>query len=115
MFNEQRLIMLCDIDTTIDEETGDRKKVIIHAHKIIGKINLVGVQTQQLGQLQNMTFSYAIEIDKMHYQSQKYLWFENSLFEVKTLTPAKLPKDCKLLVIKLEDADVENAIKEYLS
>jgi hypothetical protein len=25
-----------------------------------------------------------------------------------------LPKDCKLNIVKLEDADVENAIREYL-
>ena len=115
MFSEQRLVMLCDIDTVIDEETGDRQKVVVHAYKVIGRKNLAGVQTQQLGQLQNMTFQYAIEIDKMYYQNQKYLWLENGLYEVKTLTPAKEPKDCKLLVVKLDDADVENAIKEYLS
>ena len=115
MFSEQRLVMLCDIDTSIDEETGDRKRVVVHAHKVIGKKNLAGVQTQQLGQLQNMTFQYTIEIDKVYYQSQKYLWLENGLYEVKTLTPAKLPKDCKLNIVKLEDKDVENAIREYLS
>lgn len=115
MFSEQRLVMLCDIDTSIDEETGDRKKVVVHAHKIMGRKNLAGVQTQQLGQLQNLNFLYSIEIDKMYYQNQKYLWLENGLYEVKTLTPAKLPKDCKLNIVKLEDADVENAIREYLS
>lgn len=114
MFSEQRLVMLCDVDTIQDEETGDRKRVVVHAHKLIGKKNLAGVQTQQLGQLQNMTFQYTIEIDKMYYQGQKYLWLENGLYEVKTLTPAKLPKDCKLNIVKLDDADVENAIREYL-
>ena len=33
MFSEQRLVMLCDVDTIQDEETGDRKKVVVHAHK----------------------------------------------------------------------------------
>ena len=115
MFSEQRLVMLCDVDTIQDEETGDRKRVVVHALKVIGKKNLAGVQTQQLGQIQNMTFQYTIEIDKMYYQGQKYLWLENGLYEVKTLTPAKLPKDCKLNIVKLKDADVENAIREYLS
>ena len=89
MFSEQRLILLCDIDSIVDEKTGDRKRVVVHAHKVIGKKNLAGVQAQQLGQLQNMLFQYAIEIDKMYYQGQKYLWLENGLYEVKTLTPAK--------------------------
>lgn len=115
MFSEQRLVMLCDVDTIQDEETGDRKRVVVHVHKLIGKKNLAGVSTQQLGQLQNMNFLYTIEIDKMYYQGQKYLWLENGLYEVKTLTPAKLPKDCKLNIVKLDDLDVENAIREYLS
>lgn len=114
MFSEQRLVMLCDVDTIQDEETGDRKRVVVHAHKVVGEKAFVGVQTQQLGQLQNMTFQYAITIDKMYYQNQKYLWLENGLYEIKTITLAKLPKDCKLIVIRLDDSDVENAIREYL-
>ena len=115
MFSEQRLVMLCDIDTVIDEETGDRRKTVVHAHKVIGRKNLAGVQTQQLGQLQNMSFQYTIEIDKIYYQGQKYLWLENCLYQVATLTPAKELKDCKLNIVALQDADVENAIREYLS
>ena len=114
MFSEHRLVMLCDVDTIQDEETGDRKRVVVHALKVIGRKNFAGVQTQQLGQLQNMTFQYTIEIDRMYYQNQKYLWLENGLYEVKALAPAKEPKDCKLLVVKLDDEDIENAIKGYL-
>ena len=115
MFSELKQVMLCDIDSVVDKDTGDRKKIVVNSLKIVGRKNLAGVQTQQLGQLQNMSFQYTIEIDKMYYQGQKYLWLENGLYEVKTLTPAKLPKDCKLNIVKLEDADVENAIREYLS
>ena len=115
MFNLQRLVMLCDVESVVDEETGDRKKTAAHASKIIAKKNLAGVQTQQLGQLQNMTFQYTIEIDRMYYQGQKYLWMENGLYEIKTLTPAKEPKDCKLNIIALQDEDIENAVREYLS
>ena len=114
MFSEQRLILLCDIDSVVDAETGDRKKVVAHAHKVIGRKNLAGVQTQQLGQLQNMAFQYSIEIDKMFYQNQRFVWMENALYEIKTLTPAKLPKDCKLNVVALEDEDIENAVREFL-
>ena len=47
MFLEQRLVLLCDIDSQIDIETGDRKKTVVHVSKVIGKKNLAGVQTQQ--------------------------------------------------------------------
>ncbi len=115
MFSEQRLILLCDIDSVVEAETGDRKKVVVQAHKVIGRKNLAGVQTQQLGQLQNMAFQYSIEIDKMFYQNQRFLWMENALYEIKTLTPAKSPKDCRLNVVALEDKDIENAVREFLS
>lgn len=115
MFSSQRIVMLCDIDSVVNEETGDRRKSVVNVYKIIGYKNLAGVQTQQLGQLQNMNFQYTIEIDRMYYQGQKYLWMENSLYEIKTLTPAMLDKDCKLNVVALFDKDVEKAIREYLS
>ena len=115
MFSELKQVMLCDIDSVVDKDTGDRKKTVVNSLKIVGRKNLAGVQTQQLGQLQNMSFQYTITIDKMYYQGQKYLWLENGLYEIKTLTPAKEPKDCKLNIVKLDDLDIEDAIKEYLS
>ena len=115
MFNSQKLILLCDTKTAQDPETGDRKRVVENVRKIIGKKNLVGVQTQQLGRLQNMNFQYSVEVDKMFYNEQKYLYMDDKLYEIKALPPARLEKDCKLNVVRLEDKDVERAIKEYLS
>lgn len=114
MISEQRLILLCDLDTKVDKETGDRKKIVVNARRIIGKKSLVGVQTQQLAQMQNMNFQYSIVIDKMFYKEQKYLFVDGKTYLIRTVTPAKLDKDCKLNVELLNDADIDNAIKEYL-
>ena len=113
MFNEQRLVVLCDVETQQDKDTGDRKKVVVNSTTIIAKKTLAGVQTQQLGQLQNMSFQYSVEIDRMYYNEQKYLYMDNKVYEIKTLTPARLPKDCKLNVIAIADKDIEKAIQEF--
>lgn len=115
MFSPHRFIILCDTRTEQNAETGDRKRVVENVKKIIGKKNLVGVQTQQLGQMQNMAFQYSVEIDRMFYNEQKYLYMDDKLYEIKNLTPAKEPKDCKLNIVRFEDKNVEDAIMEYLA
>lgn len=114
MISEQRLILLCDLETKVDKETGDRKKIVVNARRVIGKKSLVGVQTQQLAQMQNMNFQYSILIDKMFYKEQKYLFVDGKTYLIRTVTPAPLDKDCKLNVELLNDTDIENAVKEYL-
>ena len=115
MFSNKRLVVICDMTSTIDAETGDRKKVVANATKVISNKTLVGIQTQQLAQSQGMNFQYSVEIDRMFYKEQKYLYMENKLYEIKNVSPAKLPKDCKLNVVVLNDENIENAIKEWLN
>ena len=114
MISKKKLILLCDLENQVDLETGDRKKVVVHARKVIGSKELVGVQTQILSQLQNMNFQYSIVIDRMFYDDQKYLYIDNKVYVISSITNATLDKDCKLNVSILQDADIENAIKEYL-
>lgn len=114
MISKKKLILLCDFENTVDAETGDRKKVVVNARKIIGSKELVGVQTQILSQLQNMSFQYSIIIDRMFYNDQKYLYIDGKVYVISSITNASLDKDCKLNVSVLQDVDIENAVKEYL-
>lgn len=115
MISKKKLILLCDFENQVDAETGDRKKVVVNARKFIGSKELVGVQTQILSQLQNMSFQYSIVIDRMFYNNQKYLYIDNKVYVISSIAPASLDKDCKLNVSVIQDEDLENAIKEYLS
>ena len=115
MFSNKRLILLCDITSTQDEETGDRIRVVSNAKKIISKKELTGVNTQMLAQMQGMTFNYSIEVDRMFYKDQKYLYIDNTLYKIQSVSPAKLPKDCRLNVSEFHDENIENAIKEWLN
>ena len=114
MFSNKKLIVLCDMDSVQNPDTGDRTRVVINGRKIIGSKELVGVQTQTLAQMQNMTFNYSIVVDKMYYNDQKYLYTNGKLYKIKTVTPAKLIKDCKLNVEEFYDENIKDAIEEWL-
>jgi len=114
MFNTKRLVVLCDIDSTQSADNGDRVRIVTNAIKTIGEKTIAGVNTQTLAQLQNMSFSYSIIVDKMYYSDQKYLFVDDKVYKIQSVTPAKLNKDCKLNVVEFSDANIENAIKEWL-
>ena len=115
MFSPKRLVVLCDMDSIQDDNTGDRTRVVVNARKIIGDKQLVGVNTQTLAQIQNMTFNYSIEVDRMFYNDQKYLYINNKLYKIQTVSPAKHPKDCKLNVSEFNDEDIKRAIERWLN
>ena len=115
MFSNKKKVVLCDIGSVVDAETGDRTIGVLNARKIIGSVDLVGVQTQQLAQLQNMNFQYSIVIDRMYYHNQKYLYMDNNLYKIGGLGKAKLSKDCTLNVVVFEDENIKNAIEVWLN
>ena len=114
MFSNKKLIILCDFTSIQDEETGDRVKVIANVKKVMGDKELTGVNTQMLAQMQDMTFNYSIVVDRMFYKDQKYLYIDNTLYKIQSVSPAKLPKDCRLNVSEFHDENIEKAIKEWL-
>ena len=114
MFSRKKLIILCDLDSIQDEDTGDRKRVVKNVRKIAGDKDFAGIQSQTLAQMQGMTINYSITIDRMFYNEQKYLYMNKKLYKIQTAAPSKQTKDCKLNVIEFEDANIKSAIEEYL-
>lgn len=115
MFTNKRLLVLCDIGSIQDAETGDRTRIVVNGKKIIGDKQLVGINTQTLAQLQNMTFNYTIEIDRMFYQDQKYLYVNKKLYKIQNVSPAKQPHNCKLNVSEFNDENIQQAIERWLN
>ena len=115
MFSNKVMVAICDIKTETDPTTLDKTKTVDNARKVVCEKELVGVQTQQLAQSQNMNFRYSIVVDRMFYNNQKYLYLENELYKIETVTPGKLPKDCKLIVSVFEDEDIKYAIEAWLN
>lgn len=114
MFTNKRMVVICDMASRTNPETLDKTKVVENASKVICEKELVGVQTQQLAQAQNINFRYSLIVDKMFYANQKYLYLENDLYKIETITQGKLPKDCKLIVSVLDDEDIKRAIETWL-
>lgn len=115
MQSNKRLVILCDMTSIQDEETGDRLRVVTNARKVVGSKQLVGINTQTLAQMQNMNFNYTIEIDRMFYKDQKYLYIDNKLYKIQNISPAKLPQNCKLQISELQDEDIKDAIERWLN
>ena len=51
----------------------------------------------------------------MFYNEQKYLYVDNSLFTIQSVSPAKQPKDCKLNVMALDDLEIKTAIEGWIN
>lgn len=115
MFSNKKRVVICDVETTPNPSTLNRTWEITNARAVICDKNLVGIQSQQLASLQNMVFNYSIEIDRMFYNEQKYLFVDDKLFTIQSVAPAKHPKDCKLNVTELNDEEIKTAIKGWIN
>jgi hypothetical protein len=115
MMTGKRLYAIVNIDSgTQDDTTGDRTKTVVSGKKIVDRVDLVGVNTAQLGQAQGFNFSYSVEIYRILYHNEKYLYFDGEVYEVKGLSKAKDEAKMLLNVQHLPDADVKQAIEQWL-
>lgn len=115
MYSNKRIIALCDITSVVNKETGDRIRKVTNADLIVGNKDLVGIMTQQLAQAQKMIFNYTIEIDRMFYKNQKYLYVDNEVCEIKNIAKGSKPNLCKLSVTINNDKDIKKAIEEWFN
>ncbi len=115
MLKNPKRYILADVASVQDEATGDRIKRVIRAKTLIGNVDLVGVNTAQLGQIQGFTLSYSVEIFRVLYKNEKFLYFDGALYEVKTFGKAKEPNKMLLNVQALKDAETQKAIEEWMN
>lgn len=115
MISGEKSVYIFNIDEdSIDEINGDRVLKVSNCKLIVGTVDLVGIQTQQLGQSQGYRFSYSVEIPRLYYDSEKYCFFENELFEVQGLGKAKSSSNMLLNVGKSKEEDILSAIKKWM-
>lgn len=115
MITGKKFIVIANVETVQDPETGDRIKAVTKGKKIAGKTELVGVQTAQLGQAQGFNLNFSIEDLRVHYDNEKYLYFDKNLYEIKSLGKAKLETKMLLHVQKLQDADIKKAVEDWIN
>lgn len=115
MLTKKRFLVLVDVDTTINVVNGDRTLTVANGQKIICKKDLVGLQTQQFGQSQGFIFNSSLEIDRTYYNNQKYCYVDSKLYEIKSISKAKLEKDMLLNVVEIVNAKITTAITTWLA
>ena len=99
--------ILANVESVQNAENGDRTKRVTDA------MELVGIQTAQLVQIQGFTLSFSVEIPRIMYTSEKYLYLDGQLYEVKTIGKARNASDMLLHVQKLNDPEIKKAVEEW--
>lgn len=115
MLTGHKQVVLADIEAgTQNATTGDREKRVTRARVLAANVELVGVNTAQLGQVQGFNLSFSVEIPRIQYDSEKFLYFDDTLYEIKTLSKAKTAVNMLLNVQKSNDNEAAKAIKEWI-
>lgn len=115
MLTGNKKIMLADIESNQDKATGDRIKSVVRAKVLAAVVELIGIQTAQVAQVQGFNPAYSITVKRVLYGNEKYLYFDGNLYEVKTISKAQSPKDMLLNVQISNDKAAEAAIEEWIN
>lgn len=106
-------IVVADVDSSFDSVTGDRSFSIVSAKVLALDVDFTGMQTKQLGQAQNIVLVYSVVIPRIQYHNEKYCYFDGNVYEVKSLSKAKLPSEMTLNLSKLEDDQILEAFETW--
>lgn len=108
-------VIIADTESVQNPENGDRKKRIVRAKVIAATVELVGVQTAQVGQVQGFHLVYSVTVNRVLYGKEKFMYFDGDLYEIKTMGKAASPVDMLLNVQASNDASAKAAIEEWIS
>ena len=73
MITGKKFIVLANVETEQDEDNGDRTKTVTTGKMLAANVELVGIQTAQVGQAQGFNLTQSVEVLRMHYSSEKIL------------------------------------------
>lgn len=107
-------VAIVDVKSVLKLENGDRTKEVVNGKLLVLKVDLVGIQTMQLGQSQGFTLSYSVEIPRYLYNNEKYCFMENQLYEIRSMSKAKIETNLLLNVSIMEDTTITEAILSWI-
>ena len=113
MLTGVKRVIIADTESVQNPVTGDRKKRVTRAKAIAATVELVGIHTAQLAQVQGFNLSYSVEVNRVLYGHEKFMYFDGELYEIKTMGKAKSPVDMLLNVQVSNDASAKAAIEEW--
>lgn len=114
MLTGRKQVVLADVESVQNALNGDRTKRVTRAKALAATVELVGVNTAQLGQVQGFRLTNSVEIDRVQYGGEKYLYFDGVLYAVGTLGKARSPAKMLLNVAVHNDTAAEQAVKEWM-
>ena len=114
MLTGRKQVVLADIASAQNAANGDRTKRVTRAKVLSATVGLVGVNTAQLGQVQGFRLTNSVEIDRVQYGGEKYLYFDGTLYAVGTLGKAGSPAKMFLNVAVYNDPAAARAVKEWM-
>ncbi len=115
MLTNPKICVFANVESVQDKDTGDRFKRVVSATRLVCTVDIVGVNTAQLGQIQGYTLSYSVEIMKALYKKEKFVYIDGALYEVKTLGKAKSKINMLLNVQEAQDPETKTAVEEWIS
>ncbi len=113
MLTGVKRVIIADTESVQNPVNGDRKKRVTRAKVIAANVELVGVNTAQVGQVQGFNLAYSITVKRILYGKEKFVYFDDALYEVKTMGKAKSPVDMLLNVQVSNDTSAQVAIEEW--
>lgn len=115
MLTGSNRIVLADTESVQNMSTGDRGKRVTRAKVFAASVDLVGITTAQVGQVQGFQLTHSVPVKRIWYDGEKYLYFGGVLYEIKTMSKAKLPGEMLLNVQESTDGAAKAAIKEWVN
>jgi len=108
-------VIIADTESSQNPVNGDRKKRVTRAKIIAANVELVGIQTAQIAQVQGFNLAYSVTVNRALYGKEKFLYFDGILYEIKTMGKAKSPVDMLLNVQASNDVSANAAIEEWIA
>ena len=113
MLTGVKRVIIADTESVQNPINGDRKKRVTRAKVIAANVELVGIQTAQVAQVQGFNLSYSVTVNRVLYGKEKFLYFEGALYEIKTMGKTKSPVGMLLNVQVSSDTAAKTAIEEW--
>ena len=110
----RQLVAILNIKTTHDIETGEESKTVESGIQLAANVDLVGIMTAQLGQAQGFNLKFSVEVPRLLYNEQKFVYFQDRLYTVKSFSKAKRPATMLLNIEECDDKNISEAVKEWL-
>lgn len=107
-------ITLLDVDTSQDEDSGEREKIIVSQSSILGQKGSVGMQTYWSATANNIKLSCVFTVRRRVYHNQKYIYADNEIYEIDSTGKGAMLDQIQLNAKILKDEKLKEMIKHAL-